>query len=78
LQYGVVVLAGAAAFAFCLWFGRANYLAYTVVFWSLSLRAALAELFGNDLAGLHAQGWIVAAALAFTVIWVLFPARGSA
>jgi membrane protease YdiL (CAAX protease family) len=75
LQYGMAVLTGAAAYAFCLWFGRSNYVAYGVVFWALSLRTALAELFGNDLAGAHAQGWIVAAALAFTVIWVLFPAR---
>ena len=72
------VLTGAMAFAFCLWFGRGNYLAYTLVFWALSLRTALAELFGNDLAGAHFQGWIVATALAFTVIWVLLPARRSA
>jgi len=75
LQYCMVVLAGATAYGFCLWFGRGNYLAYALVFWALSLRTALAELFGNDLAGAHAQGWIVAAALAFTVIWVLLPAR---
>ena len=75
LQYGMVVLMAVAAVAFCLWFGRGNYLAYALVFWALSLRTALTELFGNDLAGAHAQGWIVAAALAFTVIWVLLPAR---
>ena len=75
LQYGMVVLTGAAALAFCLWFGRGNYLAYALVFLALSLRNALAELFGNDLAGAHVQGWIVAAALAFTVIWVLLPTR---
>jgi hypothetical protein len=78
LQYGMVVLTGAGAFAFCLWFGRRNYLAYALVFWALSLRTGLAELFGNDLAGAHAQGWVVAAVLAFAAIWVLLPARRSA
>jgi hypothetical protein len=75
LQYGMVVLTGAVAFPFCLWFGRSNYLAYALVFWSLSLRTALAELLENDLAGAQAQGWMVAAALALTVLWVLLPAR---
>jgi len=75
LQYGMVLLTAAGTFVVCLWFGGSNYLAYGLVFWSLSLRGSLAELFGNDLTGAHAQGWIVAAALAFTVIWVLLPGR---
>ena len=75
LQYGMVVLASVAVIAFCWWFGRSNYVAYALVFVALSLRNALAELFGNQLAGAHVQGWIVAAALAFAVIWVLLPTR---
>jgi hypothetical protein len=78
LQYGMVVLTGAAAFAFCWWFGRRNYVAYALVFWVMSLRTALAELFGNDLAGAHVQGSIVAAVLVFVVIWIVLPARRSA
>ncbi len=75
LQYCIVLLAAAGSLVFCLWFGRSNYLAYALVFWALSLRGSLAELFGNGLSGAHAQGWIVAAALAFTVIWVFLPTR---
>jgi len=75
LQYGTLLLTASGVFAFCLWFGRRNYLAYALVFWVLSLRGSMEELFGNDLAGAHAQGWIVAAALAFTMIWVLLPSR---
>ncbi len=75
LQYGMLVLAAAAALIFCRWFARGNYLAYVLVFWTLSLRSALDELFGNGLAGAHTQGWIVVAALGLTVMWILLPAR---
>lgn len=78
LQYGMVLLAGAAALTVCWWFSRSNYLAYVLIFLTLSLRTALSELFGNDLAGAHVQGWIVAAALGFTLIWILLPTRRSA
>lgn len=78
LQYGMVVIAAAAALAFCRWFGRGNYIAYALVFWALSLRSAFDELFGNDLAGAHVQGWIVVAVLGCSVIWILLPARRAA
>ena len=74
LQYAVALAGCAAVVAFCWWFGRANYLAFALVFWLLSLRAPLAELFGNDLAGAHTQAWIVAAVLAVTILWLVLPA----
>jgi len=74
LEYGVLLAGCAAALAFFFWFGRRNYLAYALVFWLVSLRGPLAELFGNDLPGAHAQGWIVAAVMALSVIWVVLPA----
>jgi hypothetical protein len=75
LQYGMVVVTGAAAVAFCWCFARRNYVAYALIFFALSLRTPLAELFGNNLAGAHLQGCIVAAVLALVAIWVVLPAR---
>ena len=76
LQYGLALATAAASVAFCIWFGRTNYLAYALVFWALALRGPLAELFGTPIASLQVQGWIVAAALAATVIWAVAPALG--
>jgi hypothetical protein len=64
---------------FCLCFARKNYLAYALVLWAMALRPALAELFGNGNPALERQGWMVAGALAVSVIWALAPAlRGRA
>ena len=76
LQYGLALATVAASVAFCIWFGRTNYLAYALVFWALALRGPLAELFGTPIASLQVQGWFVAAALAAAVIWAVGPALG--
>jgi len=74
LQYGIAVVAGAGAVAFCLWFARGNYLAYALVLWAFSLRGPLGELFGNSIPRLQAQGWILVAVLAASLVWTVWPA----
>ena len=74
LQYGMALAGIAAMAAYCVFFGRNNYLAYAVVLAAWAMRAPLAELFGNPMAGLAAQGWIAAAGLAAIVIWAVAPA----
>jgi hypothetical protein len=74
LQFGTLALAGAAAFGFCFWFGRRNYLAYALALCVLNLRGPLVELFGNGVPGAHAQGWIVTGVLAVVLIWMALPA----
>jgi hypothetical protein len=76
LSYGVTLLGVICAWVFCRWFARDNYLAYAVVLWAMGLTAALRELFGNPNAGLHLQGWMVAGALAASVVWMAWPALG--
>jgi hypothetical protein len=61
----------AAVVAFCVWFGRRNWLSYGLVLWVAALRGPLAQLFGNGNPSLEAQGWIVAALLGATLIWAL-------
>ncbi|SPF53302.1 Abortive infection protein [Candidatus Sulfopaludibacter sp. SbA4] len=74
LYYGLALAAVAAAALFCQRFARANYLAYVLVLWALSLRGPLVELFGNPIPALQVQGWIVAGALAASVVWMVLPA----
>ena len=74
LQYGIALMTMASAVLFCARFARRNYLAYALVLWVLSLRGPLGELFGNPIPALHAQGWIVVAVLATSVVWALYPA----
>jgi hypothetical protein len=73
LQYGIGLLAVAAAAAFCFVFARGNPLAYALVFALMAARGPLVELFGNPAPGLSVQGWIVCAALAGAVLWAVLP-----
>jgi membrane protease YdiL (CAAX protease family) len=67
-------LAVAAAMAFCFWFGRANYLAYALAIWVLTLRGPLTDLYGNGIPGLSVQGAIVAAVMGAAILWAVVPA----
>jgi membrane protease YdiL (CAAX protease family) len=77
LQYGIGLLAVAAAAIFCFLFARRNALAYALVFAVMAARGPLTELFGNSAPGLTVQGWIVCAALAAAVLWAVVPGAGS-
>jgi hypothetical protein len=76
LHYGLALITIGCAVAFCLWFGRRNWLAYALVLWLLALRRPLMELLGNGNASLDAQGWIVAAVMAVSVMWAVAPGLG--
>ncbi len=74
LQYGMALAGIAALAALCVFFGRNNYLAYALVLAAWAMRAPLAELFGNPMAGLAVQGWIATAGLAAILVWAVAPA----
>ena len=74
LQYGAALLPASCALAFCLLFGRRNYLAYALVLWMMALRGPLTLLLGSQSPALQTQGWIVAAVLAATMVWAVAPA----
>jgi hypothetical protein len=74
LHYGIALMTAAGAVLFCKTFARSNYLAYALVFWALSFRGPLGELFGTSIPAMRVQGWIVVAVLAASVIWALLPA----
>jgi hypothetical protein len=73
---GIALIAVACAVAFCVWFGRRNWLAYALVLWLFALRGPLLELLGNGNPSLDMQGWIVAAVAAATIIWAILPGFG--
>jgi membrane protease YdiL (CAAX protease family) len=73
LQYGIALLTAAGALLFCKIFARSNYLAYALVFWALSFRGPLGELFGTSIPAMHVQGWIIVAVLCGSVVWALLP-----
>ena len=74
LQYGLALLRAGGYALFCLWFARNNYLAYALAFWMMALRTPLAQLFATANPALHVQGWIIAGAMALTVVWAAYPA----
>jgi hypothetical protein len=74
LQYGIALLTAGGTLLFCKQFARSNYPAYALVFWALSFRGPLGELFGTSIPAMHLQGWIVVAVLAGSVVWALLPA----
>ena len=78
LEYGMGLAGIAAVAAFCVFFGRNNYVAYALVLAVWAVRAPLAELFGNPMPGLALQGWIAAAGLGAIVVWAVAPAMGRA
>jgi hypothetical protein len=65
-----VMLAGAIA-AFCWGFARRNYVAYALVLWVAALRGPANAMLGTGNASLAMQGWLVVAAMAAAVVWVL-------
>ena len=73
LAYGLAFGGVAAAIAFCRYIGRTNYLSYALIVWLAALRAPMAELLGNGNATLSVHGWIVAAVMAASVVWVAWP-----
>jgi hypothetical protein len=76
VQYAIALGMAAAAYAFCRYFGRRNYLAYALVLWLAALRGPMMQLLGNGNAGLEMQGWIVAAVMGASVLWAVAPALG--
>ena len=74
LHYALALAAVAAAAIFCLRFARRNYLAYALVLWVMSFRAALGDLFGNPIPALQVHAWILAGVLAASIAWMLLPA----
>jgi hypothetical protein len=76
LQYVIALATAAAAYAFCRFFARRNYLAYALVFWLMALRGPMMKLLGNGNSALEMQGWIVAAVMAVSVLWAVAPALG--
>ncbi len=71
LHYGLALVSLAAVIVFCRFFARDNYVAYALVFWALALRGPLTELFAVP--WLQTQAWILAAALALVLVWVVRP-----
>jgi hypothetical protein len=74
LQYVIALAIAACAFAFFHFFGRRNYLAYTLVLWLLALYEPMMHLLGNGNAYLEMHGWIVAAIMAASILWAVVPA----
>ena len=74
LQYGLAFARAGAYALFCLWIARNNYLAYALAFWMMALRGPLQQLFATANPALHAQAWILAAAVPLAVVWAAYPA----
>jgi membrane protease YdiL (CAAX protease family) len=74
LQYSLSLATGAAALAFCWFFARRNYLAYALLFWLIALRAPMMQLLGTGNSELRAQGYLIGAIMAATLIWAFAPA----
>jgi membrane protease YdiL (CAAX protease family) len=74
LQYGLAFVGAGAYALFCLWFARNNYLAYALALWVMALRTPLAQLFSTTNPALEVQAWIIAAAMALTLVWAAYPA----
>lgn len=72
LEYTTAAITFAAAFLFCRWFARENYLAYAAALWAFGLQGPLADLYGSP-RQLHF--WILLAFLAAGLLWTLLPLR---
>jgi hypothetical protein len=73
LEFVVALASVACLLLFCMWFGRMNYLGYTLVLGLSAIHAPLGELMrgGND--GLAMQGWTVVAVMLVGLAWALAP-----
>ena len=74
LQYAMT-LAGLVLYgALLICFFRRNYLSYVLWMWSVLLAKAAYALASQPCSSLQKQGWIVAAFLLLTIVWVMLPA----
>jgi len=73
LAYAGLLVTAASAWAFAAWFGRANYLAYALAVFGLSLGAAALELLGQSSVYFERQGWLVTGALVAALAWIAYP-----
>ena len=73
LEYVLAFVGVACAIAFCVWFARLNYLAYTPVLGMGAVHEAMAELLHSGNAGLETQGWIVLGAVLLGIAWAVGP-----
>jgi hypothetical protein len=74
LEAGMAALRLACAWLLCWWIARGNLLAYALILWYFALRMPIATLLAAGNAALRAQGWLVAAVLALSLLWALYPA----
>jgi membrane protease YdiL (CAAX protease family) len=74
LQYTTAATTFAAAYVFCRWFARDNYLAYAVALWILAVRGPLAELYGSPR---QPHFWILTAIALAGLVWALMPIRAA-
>ncbi len=71
LEYGLALVWVACALAFCMWFARANCLAYVLVMGMGAVYPAMAELLHSGNAGLEMQGWIILAGVVVCLAWAV-------
>jgi membrane protease YdiL (CAAX protease family) len=74
LEYGIAVTAAAAAVAFCWFFGRRNYVAYTLVVWLGALAGPMAELMATHNGSMQAHAWLIVLVMVVSLVWVAAPA----
>src|SRR5262249_17442990 len=77
-EFALGAAAGAPALAavalFALGFARHNWLAYALGAWTIALRGATIDLFGQPNNALQVQGWTLVAVLAASLLWCGLPA----
>jgi membrane protease YdiL (CAAX protease family) len=69
-----ILFAAACVLIFCRWFGRANYVAYALIFWFAGLCGPLSDLLENPNPQNLMQGWIVLGVAAAILVWLVIPA----
>jgi hypothetical protein len=67
-------MAVAFTLAFCLWFARANYLAYALAVAIGAVHSAIAELLHSGNAGLEMQGGVLLSVVLVGLVWAVVPA----
>ena len=74
LNYVISLALAAGGIAFCWFFARRNYLAYTLVLWLVALRTPMLQLLDTANSALQTQGYLLAAIMLATLAWALAPA----
>jgi len=72
-EYVLALMAVACTLAFCLWFARANYLAYALAMGIGAVHSAIAELLHSGNAGLEMQGGILLSVVLVGLVWAVGP-----